>query len=136
MNLMKLFNKKNTSTESKDITDPSALPEPKDVDSAMRRGWAYHSRKQHAAAESDFRQALEYDPHSVDAHYALGLILKAQGRNDEAVSNFKQVLELITTGVISNQSRAEMLRRLSMGHVNELIQGDWNLEEEVWHHKS
>ena len=136
MKITNIFRRKDSANESRVSTDPYIMPEPDNVDSAMRRGWAFHSKNEQVKAEIDFRKALEFESRSVDAHYALALILKSQGRNEEAVIRFKQTLELINAGVIANQSRAEMLRRLSMGHINELTQGDWNLEDEVWHHKT
>ena len=98
----------------------------------MRRGWAYHSRGRQQAAEADFRRALELDSESVDANYVLGLILKAQDRHQEAVEYFQKTIELLEEGKLENKARTEMLRRLSLGHINELRKGDWDLESEVW----
>jgi Tfp pilus assembly protein PilF len=112
------------------------MPEPKDLDAYMRRGWAYHSRDQEEKAEQDFRKALELDDDSVDANYVLGLILKAQGRIEEATKYFEKTVKLIEAGKIENPARSEMLRRLSLGHINELNKGDWDLEKEVWRRES
>jgi tetratricopeptide (TPR) repeat protein len=112
------------------------MPEPNDLDSYMRRGWAYHSRGLQQAAEADFRRALELDSESVDANYVLGLILKAQDRADESVEYFKKTVKLLEAGKIKDNARCEMLRRLSLGHINELKKGDWDLEREVWRRAS
>jgi tetratricopeptide (TPR) repeat protein len=108
------------------------MPEPKDLDSYMRRGWVYHSRGRQQAAEADFRRALELDSESVDANYVLGLILKAQDRDEEAVEYFQKTIKLLEDGKLDDKARSEMLRRLSLGHINELRKGDWDLEREVW----
>jgi hypothetical protein len=65
----------------------------------------------------------------------LGLIYKAQGKKDQAVKSFNSVINLIQTDQLEDKTRAEMLRRLATGHVNELSRGDWNLEEEIWQHE-
>lgn len=98
----------------------------------MRRGWAYHSRGRQQAAEADFRRALELDSESVDANYVLGLVLKAQSRDEDAVKYFQKTKQLLDEGKLEDKSRSEMLRRLSLGHINELKKGDWDLESEVW----
>ena len=135
MKLLNLFRRNaGKELEAADLVDPDDMPEPQDLESYMRRGWAYHSRDQEEKAEKDFRRALEFDAESIDANYVLGLVLKAQGRVDEAVQQFQKANELLEAGKLEdNQARREMLRRLSVGHINELKRGDWGLEEEVWH---
>ena len=99
----------------------------------MRRGWAFHSKGEHERAESDFRTAIVYSPDSVDANYALGLVMKAQDKNEEAVQQFSKSMQLIEGGKIKEHAQAEMMRRLTLGHINELTIGDWNLEDQIWH---
>lgn len=137
MKILNLFKRdESQNQEAAEIVNPDEMPEPKDLDTYMRRGWAYHSRDQEGKAEQDFRKALEIDPKSVDANYVLGLVLKAQGRVEEAIKYFDKTVELIEAGKIQDPSRSEMLRRLSLGHINELQKGDWDLEKEVWRRKS
>lgn len=112
------------------------MPEPEDVETYMRRGWAYHSRDLEDKAEADFRRALDLDSESVDANYVLGLVLKAKGDINEAVQQFEKTVQLLEAGKLDDKSRTEMLRRLSLGHINELKSGDWDLEREVWRRKS
>jgi tetratricopeptide (TPR) repeat protein len=83
-------------------------------------------------AEADFRRAISIDPEDVDATYVLGLVLKAEGRIEEAVASFQKAVSLIEAGKVENKDRSEMLRRLALGHINELTEGDWNLEKEIW----
>ena len=137
MKLLNLFRRSQEKEKEVEAgVDPDEMPEPNDLDSYMRRGWAYHSRDQEQAAEADYRRALELDSESVDANYVLGLILKAQGRADEAVEYFSKTVKLLEAGKIKDNARCEMLRRLSLGHINELKKGDWDLEREVWRRES
>jgi tetratricopeptide (TPR) repeat protein len=135
MNLANLFKRRQEKKDEPTAQDPNEMPEPKDLESYIRRGWAFHSRGQHDQAEADFHQAMKLAPKSIDVNYVLGLIYKAQGKKEEAVKSFKTVITLIETDQLEDKIRAEMLRRLALGHVNEISRGDWNLEEEIWHHE-
>jgi tetratricopeptide (TPR) repeat protein len=132
MSLSRLFKKRKDETNKIVDVEPEMMPQPVTLEDFMRRGWAYHSRQKQVDAEKDFRNALKLDADSVDANYVLGLILKAQDRKQEAVASFQRAIDLIQTGVLEDSIRAEMLRRLSKGHISEMIEGDWNLEKEVW----
>jgi tetratricopeptide (TPR) repeat protein len=109
------------------------MPEPDDSAGYSRRGWAFHSRSENDRAEQDFRKALALAPETIDTQYALGLVLKAQGRKSEAIEAFKKVVDLLEAGKVEDHATSEMMHRLSMGHINELSIGDWNLEEQIWH---
>jgi tetratricopeptide (TPR) repeat protein len=99
----------------------------------IREGWALHaSRKDEDGAEEYFRQAATANPNSVDAYYGLGLVLKAQDRRQEALQVFQKVLELLDSNVIDDRVRAGMLRRLTLGHINQIKTGDWGLDKEIW----
>jgi tetratricopeptide (TPR) repeat protein len=110
------------------------MPEPHDLQGYQRRGWAFHSRGLNDQAEADFRRALSIDPEDVDATYVLGLVYKTQGKKEAAIDVFKKAVALIEAGKVENKDRNEMLRRLALGHINELTVGDWNLEKEIWQH--
>lgn len=112
------------------------MPEPADLAGYMRRGWAFHSRGLNEQAEVDFRKAISLAPDSVDANYVLGLVLKAQGRKEEAILAFTRTIELLDGGALEDPTRGEMLRRLARAHVNDLTIGDWNLEETIWRHRN
>lgn len=127
------FKKKSDKKEVVGDLDPTELPEPNDYESFMRRGWAHHSKGEQERAESDFRRAVSYSPESVDANFALGLNLKSQGRKEEAVEVFNKTMQLIEDGKGESDSKTEMMRRLTLGHINELTIGDWNLEDQIWH---
>jgi len=113
--------------------DPFKVKEPNDYDSFMQRGWAYHSRGEQDKAEADFRRAVSYSPESVDANYAMGLVMKSQGKTQEAIELFEKTMDLILQGKIEQHSKSEMMRRLTLAHINELKTGDWNLEDQIWH---
>ncbi len=126
------FKKKNVKIEETGQIDPNEYKEPIDYDGFIQRGWAYHARGNHDKAESDFRRALSYSPDSVDANYALALVMKSQGNTKEAVELFAKSMDLIKQGKIKDDAKSEMLRRLTLGHINELTTGDWNLEDQIW----
>ncbi|MEE9189035.1 MAG: tetratricopeptide repeat protein [Anaerolineales bacterium] len=127
------FKKKSIEKEETAAIDPNEFKEPTDYNGFMQRGWAYHARGSQNQAESDFRRAISYSPESVDANYALGLVMKSQGNKEGAVELFNKAMELIKQGTIEDHSRSEMMRRLTLGHINELTTGDWNLEDQIWH---
>ncbi len=116
--------------------DPSSMEEPTTAEGCLKRGMAFYARKRHDAAEKDFLQAIALDPGStqaVDAYYGLGMVYKAAKRDAEAVQSFEKVLELLRQGSVPNANKTEMLRRLALGHANEMKNGDWNLKGEIWH---
>lgn len=133
MRLWNPFKKKSVEEKETTAIGPNESKEPTDYDGFMQRGWAFHARGNQVKAESDFRRALSYSPESVDANYAMGLVMKSQGNNEEAVEQFNKAMELIKQGKIERPSQSEMMRRLTLGHINELTTGDWNLEDQIWH---
>lgn len=136
MKLTNPFKKKTVKQEVVTPLNPEEIPAPSDYDGFLRRSWAYHARGREQEAEQDVRQALKLDAESVDANYLLGLVMKAQGNNQEAVASFRRTIDLIEAGKIQDKSKNEILHRLAKGHYNELTTGDWNLEKEIWQHIS
>jgi tetratricopeptide (TPR) repeat protein len=108
------------------------MAEPTMADEFQRRGMAYYARKQYNPAEHDLKKAILLDKSNIDSFYGLGMVLKAMNRKDEAVEAFKQVLNLVEAKADSNKTKNDMLRRLALGHINIITQGDWNLEKEIW----
>jgi hypothetical protein len=117
--MRKLFKKKEIFKVKSVPVDPSKMGEPTTVDDYQKRGMAYYARKQFKEAEAD-------------SFYSLGMVLKAANKNEEAVNAFTQVINLIKSRPDASQVKYDMLRRLALGHVNEIIHGDWNLEKEIW----
>ncbi|MFU8771898.1 MAG: tetratricopeptide repeat protein [Anaerolineales bacterium] len=135
MTRLNLFKRRKPDSKDTRIPHPHGIPEATSRDDYMLRGWYYYSRKMNTEAEADFQEVLALDPENVDANYSLGLVFKVQGMNEKAVEYFNRAIALIEEGFIKEKARAEMLRRLSSGHINELTEGDWKLEEEIWQHK-
>ena len=108
-------------------------PQSKTYEDYYREGWSIHgSKKNEDVAEENFRQAIALDPNSVDAYYGLGLVLKAQDRRQDAILAFQKVIDLLAASSSEDRIRIQMLRRLSIGHINQMKTGDWNLEKEIW----
>ena len=130
---MRFFRKKPKEEEvSAHRLDPTQTTNPQTAAEYLQRGRAYHAREEYQKAEDDFRQAISLDTHDLESHFALGLTLKVRGRKDEAASSFEHVLKRLEEGAIEEPARATMLKRLTVGHINELQKGDWDLEKEIW----
>jgi tetratricopeptide (TPR) repeat protein len=108
------------------LEEPKSAAESETTEDFFHQGWIQHlSEKDDAAAEESFRRAISLDINNVEAYYGLGLVLKAQGKGQGAIE----------AGGIKDNVRGEMLRRLTVGHINQLKSGDWGLEEEIWQRK-
>ena len=79
-------------------------------------------------------KAIQLDANHIDSYYSLGMVYKAAQQKENAVAAFNHVLSLIENNPALNTSKYDMLRKLALGHVNEINQGDWNLEKEIWKH--
>jgi tetratricopeptide (TPR) repeat protein len=130
----KLFKKKEIFKVKSKPVDPTSIEDPNTADEYQRRGMAYYARKQFEPAESDLQKAIQLDPNHIDSYYSLGMVMKAVGRKEDAVAAFNKVISLITNNQDLDKVKFEMLKRLAMGHINEITQGDWNLEKEIWKH--
>jgi tetratricopeptide (TPR) repeat protein len=129
---MNLFKKKEIFKVTSEEVDPESMAEPTTEPQYVERGMVFYARKRYAEAEKDLRAAIGLDPKSIDAYYSLGMVLKAQQKADEAVNAFQHAIDLLKASAGDANPRIEMLRRLALGHINEITQGDWNLEKEIW----
>lgn len=132
--MAKMFQKKEIFKVKSIPMDPASITEPSTAEDYQKRGFAFYARKQYTEAERDLRKAISLDINKIDSYYSLGMVLKALDRKDEAMDAFQQVLHRIETNPSSNKARDDMLKRLALGHINEISQGDWNLEKEIWKH--
>jgi len=132
--MRKLFKKKEIFKVKSLSVDPRSMGEPSTVEELQKRGMAYYARKQFEEAEADLKKAVSMDENNIDSFYSLGMVLKAVNRKEDAVAAFKLALNLINAIPDSKTTKYDMLRRLALGHVNEMTQGDWNLEKEIWKH--
>lgn len=130
--MRKLFKKKEIFKVKSVPVDPSSLGEPTTLEDYQKRGMAYYARGQFKEAEADLKKAVSMDGNNIDSYYSLGMVLKAMNQKDEAVAAFKQALNLISTRSDAHATKYDMLHRLALGHINEMTQGDWNLEKEIW----
>ncbi len=108
----------------------AASERPNDAQALADLGWGLYGAAQYAEAVEQFQRALSADPGYLDAHYGLGLAHKALGDKTAAAASFDKAAEL--TQQAEDPVRGAMLRRLAHGHVNEIKDGDWNLEKEIW----
>ena len=131
---MSIFKKKDIFKVKSVPVDPTSMGEPGTAEEYVRRGMAYYARKQFDAAVADLNKAISLNPKEREAYYALGMVRKAQEKKEEAVAAFQQALDLIASETDTNRVKADMLRRLALGHINEISQGDWNLEHEIGQH--
>ena len=132
--MAKMFKKKEIFKVKSVPLDPTTMGEPSSVDDYHKRGMAFYARKQYTAAEADLKQAISMDNESIDSYYILGMVLKALNRKDEAIEAFNKVINLLREHPPSDATKFDMLRRLALGHINEISHGDWDLEKEIWKH--
>jgi tetratricopeptide (TPR) repeat protein len=130
----RLFRKKEIFKVKSLPVNPSSMVEPSTIDEFQRRGMAFYARKEYSSAEDDLKKAILLPGSNIDTFYCLGMVLKARNRKKEAVAAFKQVLDLIMATPGVEKTKKDMLRRLALGHINIMTQGDWNLEKEIWQH--
>jgi len=115
--------------------ESTSSKQPRSESDYYEQGWLLHSsRKDEDAAEENFRQAIAFNPKFIDAYFGLGLVLKSQDRRQESIQAFQIVINLLESDPLEDRSRAEMLRRLALAHINQMRSGDWNLEKEIWKH--
>jgi tetratricopeptide (TPR) repeat protein len=114
-----------------DVPDP-ALLNPKSNDELIERGWLFYSHKEYTKAEIDLLKALDETPDNPDILYALGLNYKASGNNMKALESFENATRVLDK--LEDRVRARMLLRLIHGQINQIKDGNWNLEKEIWHY--
>jgi cytochrome c-type biogenesis protein CcmH/NrfG len=110
--------------------EASASANPRDADIRLRLGWGYYGAGRLDRAEGAFQEARRLLPDDPEPYFALGLTFKKVGKAAEAVSAFRDASQ--RTSHLKDKARAAILRRLSLGHINFLERGEWDLEREVW----
>jgi Tfp pilus assembly protein PilF len=100
------------------------------VQTPLDRAWAAYGAQDLAQAQREVQGLLEQSPHDVEAAYLAGLVARAQGAGDRATAAFQVVVD--HHAQIADATRARMLRRLAVGHLNQLSRGQWDLEPETW----
>jgi tetratricopeptide (TPR) repeat protein len=110
--------------------EAAAAGDPRDADVRLRLGWAHYSAGRLDRAEGAFQEARRLLPDDPEPYFSLGLTHKKGGRAAEAVAAFRDASE--RTSHLKDKARAAILHRLSLGHINYLERGEWDLEREVW----
>jgi tetratricopeptide (TPR) repeat protein len=108
------------------------LAQPCDSDEFQQHGPAHYARRQYKDAAKDLEQAAKLDSNNIDGYDVLEIVHKARQRNENAVSAFMQVLELIRNQPEGNRTRNDILHRLAPEHINSITKDNCNLEREIW----
>ena len=132
---MNIFTKKKGNNQPATYNDLGQGPDPQTAVDFFRRGMKHYARREYASAEADFSISINLDLSSIDTYYSLGMVFKAQNNKDAAIQSFQRAIDLILVNPGEKKSSRDILRRLALGHINELTQGDWNLEKEIWQHE-
>jgi len=101
-----------------------------DSDVAATQAWGLYAQGSWDEAVREIQAGLQRFPDSLDLLFVEGLSLKRLDRRPEAVAAFREAL--LKVDGVGDKTRATMLRRLLVGHINMLEQGAWNLEPETW----
>ena len=105
-------------------------PAPPASEAPLDRAWAAYGAHDLAAARQLVQGLLEQAPNDVEACYLAGLVGRAQGDGARAQAAFQRVVD--QHALIEDRTRARMLRRLAVGHLNQIAHGAWDLEPETW----
>jgi tetratricopeptide (TPR) repeat protein len=88
-------------------------------------GWAYYSLDHTQEAIEALTAAGDRFPEDAETYYALGLTYKRAGQTGKALEAFERAISMIEKSV--SGVRADMLRKLSRGQINQLEHGSWDL---------
>ncbi|MCJ7511452.1 MAG: hypothetical protein MUO23_00615 [Anaerolineales bacterium] len=96
----------------------------------LDQAWAAYGAEDLAQAQRIVGELLPQAPGDVEAAYLAGLVWRAQGKAQEARLAFQTVVD--NHHQIEDHTRGRMLRRLAVGHLNQITRGVWDLEPETW----
>jgi tetratricopeptide (TPR) repeat protein len=100
-----------------------------ELEAEIHRGWTLYGRQDLEGALGAFERCKALGPDSVDAHYGLGIVLKAMDRKDESARAFDTAAELARMDE-SGSTRMQMLRRMAVAHASFVRTGEWSIEGE------
>jgi superkiller protein 3 len=60
----------------------------------MTPGWVLLNARQYDQSIEQLRKTLEMDPHFILTHHRLGLVYEQKGKYDEAIAEFREVINL------------------------------------------
>jgi tetratricopeptide (TPR) repeat protein len=113
-----------------DIRDPDAAPPRSDEDEEAANSdvqemhpWDPHraehnvevgdylmKRKSYRAAESRYREALEYKPNDAIATFRLAVVLEKMGEREEARQHYQEYLKILPRGPLAGDARKALER--------------------------
>ncbi len=96
----------------------------------LDRAWAAYGAQDLAQAQQLVQGVLEQAPDDIEASYLAGLVGRAQGDGARAQAAFQRVVDQHAR--IEDRTRSRMVRRLAVGHLNQIAHGSWDLEPETW----
>jgi len=117
------------SSKSIDKLKQDLRKNPQELSNYLRLALALYEEANYEEALTTLRNASAAFQDNYEVAYAMGLISKKMGNTNEAQKFFQDVIRL--SEEIADQTRARMLRRFAVGHVNMIENGDWNLKGEV-----
>ncbi len=71
------------------------------VNQQIGNAWKLHREGENSTAISEFRKVMDHAPDSVDAHYGLGLALRADGDESGSAEAFQKAYQLCTDALIA-----------------------------------
>lgn len=114
------------------VDNTKILPATQETNEYITLGWSHHTKGEQEAAVENFQKAIAKDSKSIEGLYGLALVLKSQGRRRDSKMIFEQIISIIDEEMSRNSVRKTMLKRLVKAHINQIQEGDWNLEKEIW----
>jgi outer membrane protein assembly factor BamD (BamD/ComL family) len=114
------------------VTTTPAIPKPEaePASTPLDLAWKAYGAGDLAEASRMTDALLVENPTDLEAAYLAGLSHKAQGQADRARQAFQTVIAQYDS--VDDSTRGRMLRRLAVGHMNQMERGAWDLEPETW----
>lgn len=103
---------------------------PADIQNHLQLGWAAYGEGLYGEAMQVLQTARDRFQDDLEILYPLGLTMKKVGKKDAALKIFRHIIDL--TDRLEDRTKAAMLRRLAIGHINVIETGAWNLKQQTW----
>ncbi|OQW94118.1 MAG: hypothetical protein BWK79_07555 [Beggiatoa sp. IS2] len=84
----------------------------------VNQGNIFYEQKRYSEAETAYRQALTFDPHSLNAHNNLANILARMGHFEEAMALFKKVLTIDSSNTAAKENLQKLQELMSETPIN------------------
>lgn len=95
-----------------DVSDITEVHQwnPHKAEKDVEVGEFYFKEKNYRAAEDRFREALEYKPGDAIATFRLAQTLDAEGKNEEAIKNYREYLKIPSNGKFAPEAKKALGR--------------------------